>query len=278
MGSCGEGLTVECAWRPFIANPFFAPAFVSCVAYGFLGVFATLIYLNRLENSFAIPVFCGASLLAGLSASVALGWFYGAPPLSSADIISAGLIIVAGFALYARSTPEASGPLEALVANGPSRFLLFVCSGNTSRSPIAQAICNAEIVRRLARCPERTHLHGVQVESAGLTAKPGAPMTEEAQHALGLLGVPAPAHASRHLTAELIDRAGAIICMTEQQCRAVLAISPAASGKVHRLHPFRDLPDPTGSGPKAFLKLSRQMQRLIGYRLSYFAGETGGSA
>jgi protein-tyrosine-phosphatase len=269
IGGCGEMLTLRCGFTPFIANPLFAPALLTGIAYGFLGVFATLIYLNRLENTFAIPVFCCASLLSGLVASLTLEWLYGAPPPDGAGLISAGLIVLAGFVLYARSTPQAARQS----AQQPRRFLLFVCSGNTSRSPVAQAICNAEIIRRLARCPNRP---GVEVGSAGLTAKAGSAMTEEARQALSRLRVPVPQHASRNLTPGLIESATAIICMTKQQCDAVLAIDPAASGKVHRLHPFRDLDDPSGRGAKAFLGLSRQIQCLVAYRLSYFMLESGG--
>jgi protein-tyrosine phosphatase len=121
-------------------------------------------------------------------------------------------------------------------------------------------------------------MQGVQVTSAGLTAKAGAPMSAEAQQALTRLGVPVPQHASRNLTPELIDSATAIICMTNDQCNAVLAMSRGASGKVHRLHPFRDLDDPTGRGAKAFLGLSRQIRYLIAQRLSYFVLENGSRA
>ena len=265
--SCGESLTAGCAFTPFVGNPVFVPALFTGIAYGFLGVFATLIYLNQLENTFAIPVFCCASLLSGVGASLSLTWLFEAPPLKTADLISAGMIMLAGVLLYVRSTPQQA---VTGAAPRPRRLLLFVCSGNTSRSPIAQAICNAEIVRRLAGCPDRSMQDAVEVASAGLTAKAGAAITPEAQQALNRLGVDVPRHASRNLTPELIESATAIICMTKQQCDAVLAISAAASGKVDRLHPFRDLDDPTGQGAKAFLKLSRHIQYLIAHRLSYF--------
>jgi protein-tyrosine-phosphatase len=278
VGGCAAMPTPGCAFAAFAANPLFGPGIATGIAYGFLGIFATLIYLNRLENTFAIPVFCCASMLSGLVASQALAWLYGAPPLNGADFISSGLIILAGFVLNARAT---RGPTCRLAASGVTpaqRLLLFVCSGNTSRSPIAQAICNAEIVRRLARWPDRPGMAGVQVASAGLTATPGAAMSSEAQQALGRLSVPVPQHAARSLTPELIEAATTIICMTKEQCEAVLAISPDARGKVHRLHPFRDLDDPTGQGAKAFLRLSRHIKYLIAQRLSYFMLESGGRA
>jgi protein-tyrosine-phosphatase len=272
---CGEGLTAGCAFMPFLANPLLVPALVTGIAYGFLGVFATLIYLNELENTFAIPVFCCASLLSGVAASLSLTWLFGAPPLKVADLISAGMIMLAGLLLYVRSAPRSAQQVGGAVGAGPRRLLLFVCSGNTSRSPIAQAICNAEIIRRLVRAEGANQVE-MEVASAGLTAKPGAPITPEARQALARLSVPVPEHASRNLTPELIEAAAAIICMTSEQCKAVLAISTAASGKVHRLHPFRDLDDPTGQGAKAYLKLSRQIQHLIAHRLSYFMLATTG--
>ena len=276
IAGCSEALTPQCALAPFITNPLAAAALLTGIAYGIFGVFATLIYLNPLENTFSVPVNRCSSLLSGVVASSALTWLYGAPPLKTADLLSIGLIMLAGFVLYARPKPWSTW--RADVAAQPRRFLLFVCSGNTSRSPIAQAICNAEIIRRLAGCARRGNKQEVEVASAGLSAKPGAPITQEAQQALARLGVPVPQHASCNLTPELIESATAIICMTSQQCNAVLAIHPAAFGKVHRLHPFRDLDDPTGRGAKAFLKLSRQIQRLIAQRLSYFMSENGSRA
>jgi protein-tyrosine-phosphatase len=278
MGGCSEALTPQCALNPFITNPMAGAALLTGIAYGIFGVFATLIYLNPLENTFSVPVNRCSSLLSGVVASLALTSLYGAPSLKTADLISIGLIMLAGFVLYVRTMPRSTWQEGADAVPRARRFLLFVCSGNTSRSPLAQAICNAEIVRRLARCPRRTNRQEIEVASAGLSAKPGAPITEEAQQTLARLGIPAPPHASRNLTPELIESATAIICMTSQQCNAILAIYPASSGKIHRLHPFRDLDDPTGRGAKAFLSLSRQIQQLINQRLSYFLLESGSRA
>jgi protein-tyrosine-phosphatase len=261
----GDGLTV------LTAN---VPSLLTGIAYGFLGIFATLIYLNRLENTFAIPVFCCASLLSGLVASLALAWLFAAPPLRGADFVSSGLIMLAGVVLYVRNRPQRMSD-EYNAQATIQRLLLFVCSSNTIRSPIAQAICHAEIVRRLLQEPTRRRLDEVQVASAGITAKTGEPMTREAQRALQVLGVPVPQHTAHQLSAELIERASAIICMTNQQRETVLAIDPSASVKVHRLHPFRDLDDPAMHGPKALLRMSRQIQHLVTHRLSYFLNVGG---
>jgi protein-tyrosine phosphatase len=139
------------------------------------------------------------------------------------------------------------------------RLFLFVCSGNTSRSPMAQAICNAEIARWL-KIP-------VTALSAGLSVQAGAPMTPEAQRTLGQLGVSAAPHRAQNLTDAMVRDAEAIWCMTEGQRQTLVARHPTAAGKIHRLNPERDIDDPTGLGPEAFLELGWQLQHLVRYRL-----------
>jgi hypothetical protein len=56
IAGCNGTLTPECAFAPFVANPLLGAALLTGVAYGFLGIFATLIYLNPLEHTFAVPV------------------------------------------------------------------------------------------------------------------------------------------------------------------------------------------------------------------------------
>ena len=100
--------------------------------------------------------------------------------------------------------------------NKMQRLFLFVCSGNTSRSPMAQAICNKEIAALLKISLDTLSERGVQVLSAGVSAKPGEPMTVEAQQALQDLGVPAFHHMARNLTAERVQQAEVIFCMMEK--------------------------------------------------------------
>jgi molybdate transport system ATP-binding protein len=148
------------------------------------------------------------------------------------------------------------------------RLFVFVCSGNTSRSPIAQAVCNAEIARRLKVPLRLLGEMGVEAASAGLSAEPGAPMAPQAQHALRALGVPAFEHTSRNLTVEMVEKAEAIFCMTEKQRRAAVERFPQAAAKTHCLCPDGDLDDPKGSGPEVFLELARRIQTLVRQRLN----------
>jgi protein-tyrosine phosphatase len=107
----------------------------------------------------------------------------------------------------------------------------------------------------------------VQVMSAGLSAKPGTPMAPEAQLALRQLGVPAFLHVAQQLTAEMVEQAEVIFCMTENQRQAIIDRVPAAAARVRCLDPGGDIGDPTGAGPEALLNCARRIQSLVRQRL-----------
>lgn len=147
------------------------------------------------------------------------------------------------------------------------RLFVFVCHGNTVRSPMAQAICNAEIAARLGVPPESLDRFGIKAVSAGLTAQPGEPIAAEAEQALGAIGMPALEHRSRNLTRAMVQRAEVIFCMTEKQRTEITARFPEAIGKTQRLHPDVDVGDLHGKSADAFSDLAGQIQGLIGQKL-----------
>ncbi len=148
------------------------------------------------------------------------------------------------------------------------RLFVFVCSGNTSRSPMAQAICNAAIARRLGMPLEALERVGIRAVSAGLHARPGEPLAGEAELALSAIGMPGVEHRSGNLTHRLAQNAEVIFCMTEAQRKELIAMFPEAASKVQCLEPLGDIDDPTGKGSAAFLKLAGLLEQLIGHRLS----------
>ena len=148
------------------------------------------------------------------------------------------------------------------------RLFIFVCNGNTIRSPLAQAICNAEIASRFGVPLESLDRLGIKAVSAGLAAQPGEPITVEVEQALGAMGLPAFEHRSRNLTHGLVQRAEAIFCMTEEQRKELTAMFPEAESKTYRLHPDADIGDPHDDALDAFFDLARQIQGLIRDRLN----------
>ncbi|MEX0742593.1 MAG: L-threonylcarbamoyladenylate synthase [Phycisphaeraceae bacterium] len=148
------------------------------------------------------------------------------------------------------------------------RTFVFVCSGNTCRSPMAEAIARDELGRRLGVGTDELEQANVKVISAGASAMPGSPMTSEAAQALARLDVRPHRHASQTLTPALIDHAEAIFCMTPSHLMAVQEIAPAAAARAVLLDPEGEsIEDPIGAGPQIYLKCAQQIQKFVRRRL-----------
>lgn len=240
----------------------FLPATLIGVCYEGLFIMTTLIYLDRREFSFGMPVHVSSSLLAGVVSSIALYAAFDAPPPSQAQYVATSMVIFVAFLL---SYPTVKARLKARWTRRSLRArerLLFVCGGNTARSPMAAAIADAEI----AADPG---MPGWRVESAGVSVRaPGAPISHEAAAALTHLQVDPPeSHRSRQLTAELCAGTEAVYCMTRKQRDQVIAMAPEVAERTFCLDPKADIPDPAGQPAEAYRECAAGLRKLIRDRL-----------
>ncbi len=93
--------------------------------------------------------------------------------------------------------------------------LLFVCTGNTCRSPMAAALTEALLAQ------QASYAH-VVVQSAGLAAWPGDEMSAEAQEVLRTCyRIRGDMHRAQRITLEHVEAAEMILTMTQQQALAL---------------------------------------------------------
>jgi protein-tyrosine phosphatase len=145
--------------------------------------------------------------------------------------------------------------------------ILFVCSGNTCRSPMAEAIARHLISEKLHVPEDDLEKKGVQVVSAGAMAMPGSRATPAAVDAVRGLGGDLTKHRSRPLTVELIHQADKIFTMGRAHARAVTTLVPSAAEKVATLDPQGDIEDPIGGDSALYQQLAGELRTLIEKRL-----------
>ena len=264
MGRNEIMLELRAGFTTFFAGPLLLPALLIGVLYGCLYLFGTAIYLDRRENTYCIPLNRCSSLLSGIFAAFGLTLLVGLRPPSGYQLIAACVILTALAILMASTLQGYRRAVRGLA----QRMILFVCAGNTSRSPMAQALCNDEILRRVGIPRERLDQVPVLAMSAGLTARPGSPFSAASRTTLNQLGVSAHEHSSREVTPELVQQAERIFCMTEDQRRILVNRFPAAASRVERLDPEGDIEDPSGQDLAAFLSLGTRLQSAVRARVA----------
>ncbi len=203
--------------------------------------FAPSLYLTSVNRSGEPALVDPARIAAEFADEVDLIFDAGVPPLEQASTV----------------VRWRDGELEVLregvlsateVQTAAARTILFVCTGNTCRSPLAAGLALRAAATVLHTTEDRVLAHGLRFLSAGVAAGDGFPASAASVAVAAEVGIDLSGHRTRQLSPRLVAAVDRVFCLGPSHLVAAKAMAPEYADRIELLDPDGGaIPDPFGA-------------------------------
>jgi tRNA threonylcarbamoyl adenosine modification protein (Sua5/YciO/YrdC/YwlC family) len=230
-------------------------------AHAVLAEFGRPLYLSSVNRTGEPPLFDPDEIVARFGERIDVLYDGGRTPLQQAST-------VARFDGRCLSIVRQGILSEQDLLRAAARPILFVCTGNTCRSPLASALATRALARVLGIEPGQLLAHGFLVTSAGLSTWDGMPASEGSIAAAAAIGLDLSGHRATQLTRELLLRAERVYAMTQGQMERMQKLEPQSADRIERLDPHGDIHDPYGGSLADYTAVRDQVAAAVDARVA----------
>ncbi|MBN1787012.1 MAG: threonylcarbamoyl-AMP synthase [Sedimentisphaerales bacterium] len=146
--------------------------------------------------------------------------------------------------------------------------IIFVCTGNTCRSPMAEGFAKKQLAQKLGCNIDQLEQMGYKIASSGVMAMNGIGASAESIMFCSTKGVDIAGHKSRRLDAEMLQEADYIFAMSLGHKNDIIRICPEAAERCVLLEAQGGISDPIGAGYEVYKTCGMTIEKAVKKRIS----------